>query len=155
MPLVGADDASLTEAIAARPPRIGSKPADGRRRVYLTGSAYAETVLGAAVEAAGAAIVEGRPVPTDLALPPVEAIARRLEHPLLARARGSSVERASAIAQDAADTAADSVVAFYLEHDDGLRWEFPELREALEQRGIPVTLLDHQPYDLRGVELHV
>ena len=112
-------------------------------------------MLAAAVEAAGATIVAGSPVQADDGLPPVEAIARRLEHPLLARARASSVERAAAIAEDAAAAGADIVLAFYLEHDDGLRWEYPELRAALEQRGVPVILLDHQPYDLRGLELRV
>ena len=93
--VVGADDESLAEAIAAQRRRVnGSDPAGGRRRVYVTGSAHAETLLAAAVEAAGATIVEGSPVQADDGLPPVEAIARRLEHPLLARARASSVERA-------------------------------------------------------------
>ncbi len=154
--LVGADADSLARALAS-----SSTPGNGRdsgrehRRVYVTGSAHTETELAAAVEAAGGTIVDGRPVPTDEELAPVEAIARRLEHPLLARARASSVERASAIAEDAVAAAADVVVAFYLEHDDGLRWEYPELRAALERRGVPVILLDHQPYDLRGLELHV
>jgi len=152
--VVGADDDALAEAIATSG-RGETEPGSVGRRVYVTGSVHIETQLAAAVEAAGATVVEGRPIPVEAGPPPVEAVARRLEHPLLARARASSLERAAAIADDAAAAGADVVIAFYLEHDDGLRWEYPELRSALDERGIPVILLDQQPYDLRGLALHV
>ena len=58
-----------------------------------------------------------------------------------------------ATAADAASVRAEAVLAFYLEGDDGLRWEYPEQRAASEARGLPVTLLDHQPYDLGPLEL--
>ena len=62
----------------------------------------------------------------------------------------------SAIAEDAAAAGADVVIAFYLEHDDGLRWEFPGAAfGARASAASRVILLDHQPYDLRGLELHV
>jgi len=152
--VVGADDDALAEAIATSG-RGETKPGSVGRRVYVTGSVHIETQLAAAVEAAGATVVEGRPIPVEAGPPPFEAVARRLEHPLLARARASSLERAASIADDAAAAGADVVIAFYLEHDDGLRWEYPELRSALDERGIPVILLDQQPYDLRGLALHV
>ena len=46
-----------------------SEACRGRRRVYVTGARTPRPQLGAAVEAAGAAIVEGRPVPTDARAP--------------------------------------------------------------------------------------
>ena len=88
---------------------------------------------------------------------PVDAIARRLEQPLLARARGSSVERAQAIAAaDAAPQAPTLSLAFYLEGDDGLRWEFPELRDAA--RGCaasPPSCSTISPTTCAELELHV
>ena len=155
--VLGVDDAALADGVRAcnRRRSIPNGADGGGRRVYLTGSEHAETELAAAVEAAGARVVAGRPVLADEALPPVEAVARRYEHPMLARARGSSAARAAAPAEDAATVGADVVLAFYLEGDDGLRWEYPELRDACNGRGIPVVLLDHQRYELRGVELHV
>jgi hypothetical protein len=76
----------------------------------------------------------------------LDAIAARYEHPLLARARASSDERAAALAEDAVATRAERVVAHYLEGDDGLRWELPELRDACAARGLAVELRDHQPH---------
>jgi hypothetical protein len=121
----------------------------------VAGSDHAETSLVALLEAAGDAVVAAPPVLTDEDAEPVDAIARRCEHPLLAGARGSSVERARALAQGARTAEADVIVAFYLEGDHGLRWEYPELERAASDAGLPVRLLDHQPYDLRGLEIDV
>jgi hypothetical protein len=85
-------------------------------------------------------------VPTAEDGDPVDAIALRYEHPLLAGARASSAERAEAIADDAVAAGAERVVAHYLEGDDGLRWEWPELRAACDARGLAAELRDHQPY---------
>jgi hypothetical protein len=150
---VGAREDRLPDAIAAcnerRRPR---RPApEGRRRVFVTGSEHADTGLGAALEAAGASVVDGPPILTGEGGDPVEAIARRYEHPLLAGARGSSARKAEAVAEAARAAGADAALAFYLEGDDGLRWEYPECRDALERAGIPVTLREQQPYDLAGL----
>ena len=67
--------------------------------------------------------------------------------------QASRTRTATAAAARAAG--ADVALAFYLEGDDGLRWELPEQRDALAAVGIPTVLLDHQPYDLRGVDLDV
>ena len=150
------DEAALSQAVTAcNARRVDATGGEGRRRVYVTGSGHRDTALAEAVANGGGAVVEGRPVPTDEDAAPVGAIARRYEHPLLAGARASSVERAAATAADAAAVAADLVLAFYLEGDDGLRWEYPEQRAAVEAAGIPMLLLDHQPYDLRGLELQL
>ena len=156
--LLAVGEAALEEAVREcnhRRASANGAAAGAGRRVYVTGSHHAETALAAAVEAGGATLVEGSPVRADESLPPVESVARRYEHPLLARARASSAERAAATADDAVAASADAVLAFYLEGDDGLRWEYPEQRAACQVRGLAVTLLDHQPYDLPGVELRV
>jgi hypothetical protein len=153
---LGVEEEALRRAIGECNARRASRPAAGAgRRVYVTGSAYGETRLPQAVEAAGGVMVDARPVRADESLAPVEAVARRYEHPLLARARAASADRAAATAEEATAAGAELVIAFYLEGDDGLRWEYPEQRAALEAAGIPLLLLDHQPYDLRGLELDV
>ncbi len=126
-----------------------------RRRVYVTGSAYAETGLAAGIEDAGGTVVTGPQLLVDETIDPVEAVARRYEHPLLAGPRGSSVERARATVEQARAAGADVVVAFYLAGDDGLRWELPELRSELTAAGLQLVLLDQQPYDLQPVTLDV
>lgn len=157
--LLGADEQALPAAIRAcnaeREARRGAEPPDGARRVYVTGSAHADTSLAELIEASGARLVDGPPLLTDEDGDAIDAIARRLEQPLLARARGASIERAQATAAAARAAGADVALAFYLEGDDGLRWEFPEQRDALAAVGIPTVLLDHQPYDLREVDLDV
>lgn len=148
---VGASADRLSDAIRACNERRRSESAPaaaGRRRVYVTGSEHRDTALGAALAAAGMASVTGPPILTAEDGDPAEAIARRYEHPLLAGARGSSVRKAEAVADAALGAGAESALAFYLEGDDGLRWEYPECRDALERAGIPVTLRERQPYDL-------
>lgn len=123
--LLGVDEAALPAAIRA----CNERRRPQRREVYVTGS-----------------LAEPPAVPTAEDGDPFAAIAARYEHPLLARARASSEERAAAIADDAVASGAGRVVAHYLEGDDGLRWEWPELRVACESRGLTVELRDHQPY---------
>jgi benzoyl-CoA reductase/2-hydroxyglutaryl-CoA dehydratase subunit BcrC/BadD/HgdB len=55
-------------------------------------------------------------------------------------------ERVSALLQQVQATGAQGVIAYIYEADDAPSWDFPEQREALEARGIPMLLLDHQPY---------
>jgi hypothetical protein len=154
--VVGAREEALPGAIRACNAR---RSADGGAtqgpRIYITGSDHRETRLRELVEARDGVVVEPLPVLAEEDDRPIEAIVRRYEHPLLARARASSAQRAVATADDAAAVGADLVIAFYREGDDGLRWEFPEVRAELEARGIPVLLRDRQPYDLRDLELDV
>jgi hypothetical protein len=152
--VLGAEEDALTDAIrVCNARRITSGEAGAGRRIYVTGSDHRDTRLRRLIEARGAVIVDPRPVLTDEEGDPTAAIARRYEHPLLARARASSIDRAAAIAEDATAVGAELVVAFYLEGDDGLRWEFPEVRAELDARSIPVQLLERQPYDLDHLEL--
>jgi hypothetical protein len=151
------EDGDLARGIrACNAERLDSAPPQkGRRRVYVTGSAYADTALPRAIHEAGGTVVAGPPVPADEELEPREALARRYEHPLLAGARGSSVERHADTALPRAAAQADIVVGFYLEGDDGLRWELPELRSVLDEAGLPLVVVDRQPYDLQAVSLDV
>jgi len=55
-------------------------------------------------------------------------------------------ERVSALLGQVKDSGAQGVIAFIYEADDAPSWDFPDQREALEASGIPVLLLDHQPY---------
>jgi hypothetical protein len=154
--LLGVREDWLSEAIRqcnARRARDGG--VESGLRVYVAGSEHRETRLARAVAATGATVVAPRAILTAEDGDPVAAVARRYEHPLLAGARASSSERANAIAEDAAAVGADVVIAFYVEGEDGLRWEYPELRAALEALGIRSVLLDQQPYDLVEVELDV
>jgi hypothetical protein len=150
--LLGVDDEALGRAIrecnAAPAPAVAGGAGDPR--VYVTGSEHADTGL-----TINGAVVTGPRVAVAEDGYPVAAVARRYAHPLLARARASTADRARAVVEDALAARADRVVAFYLEGDDGIRWEFPEIREALESVGIPVTLRDRQPFDQRGQTLDV
>jgi len=148
--LLGVDDEALARAIRERNAARAHPDGDGEPRVYVTGSDYADT--GATINGN---VVGGPRVAAAESGDPAAAVARRYEHPLLARARASTADRAAAVVQDVLAARADRVVAFYLEGEDGLRWEYPELREALEPAGIPVTLRDRQPFDLRGQTLDV
>jgi hypothetical protein len=127
----------------------------GARRVLVTGSEHRETRLAQAILEAGGVVVDPPPILADGSDDPVAVVARRYEHPLLSGARASSAERARLTAAAARAAAADLVVAFYLEGDDGLRWELPELRSALDDAGLPLLTLERQPYDLDGLVIDV
>lgn len=148
--LLEVDANALRRAIRDCNARRADDDGDGGTRVYVTGSDYADTGLTISAD-----VVTGPRVAATEDGDPVAAVARRYEHPLLARARASNVDRAAAVVEDALAARADVAVAFYLDGDDGLRWEYPEIRQALESAGIPVTLRDRQPYDLRGQVLDV
>jgi 2-hydroxyglutaryl-CoA dehydratase, D-component len=157
---VGVDDAALREGIrrsnAARRAAHAARRTSGHgRRVFVAGSAHADTRLAAAVEAAGGVLVEAPPVLTDETGDAVDAVARRLEHPRIAGALGSSRAHAVATVDAARAAGAEVVVAFFLEGDDAVRWELPELREAVAGAGLPLVVLDRQPYDLHGLVLDV
>jgi hypothetical protein len=156
--LLGVDEAALREGIRrCNEERRGAvRGGNGSaRRVFVTGSPFRDTVLEERVRAAGAVVVSGPPLLAAEVGDPYAAVARRYEHPLLAGPRASSAERARLIAEAARGAGADVVLALYLEGDDGLRWELPELRAALDRAGLPLRVIDRQPYDLRGLELDV
>jgi hypothetical protein len=123
--LLDVDEATLPDAIRTCNARRGREST----AVYVTGS-----------------LAPPPAVPTRADGDPLEAIAERYEHPLLARARASSVERAEAIVEDALAAGAERVVATYLEGDDGLRWEWPELAAACAARGLAAELQEHVAY---------
>lgn len=166
MDIVGAAASALPAAIeqcnserAAQRARARAPGSPGAQRVYLAGSSHRETRLRAHIEAAGGAVVgdanDRSRVDTAQDADPLAAVLRRQLHPALARARAHSVQRARWMAQEVAASDAGVVVAWYLEGDDGLRWEYPVLAEELARREVEVVMYDRQPYDLEGVEIHV
>lgn len=166
MDLVGAPASALPEAIeqcnserAAQRARAQGTGSNGSRRVYLTGSSHRETGLRARVEAAGGTVVgdanDRSRVDTAQDADPLAAILRRQLHPALARARADSVQRGRWMAAEIADSQAEVVVAWYLEGDDGLRWEYPVLAQELARQDVEVVMYDRQHYGLEGVEINV
>ena len=113
--------------------------AGGRRRVLVSGSAHGDTVLARSVAAGGCVVVD----PPSILVEEDGDPGRGGRAPLRAPARSPAparraVERARTRSRGCARRARPTrVVAFYLEGDDGIRWELPELRAALEVRRHP------------------
>jgi benzoyl-CoA reductase/2-hydroxyglutaryl-CoA dehydratase subunit BcrC/BadD/HgdB len=61
-------------------------------------------------------------------------------------------ERVSALLRQVEASGAQGVISFIYEADDAPSWDFPEQKRALEARGIPALLLDHQPYRLEQAD---
>jgi benzoyl-CoA reductase/2-hydroxyglutaryl-CoA dehydratase subunit BcrC/BadD/HgdB len=53
------------------------------------------------------------------------------------------------LAERVRKTRAEGVIAYIHESDDAPSWDYPEQRKALEAMGVPMLLLDRQPYRLR------
>ncbi|MDO9534920.1 MAG: 2-hydroxyacyl-CoA dehydratase family protein [Bacillota bacterium] len=60
-------------------------------------------------------------------------------------------ERVTALVEQVRTSGAGGVIFFILELDDAPSWDFPEQRRALEKMGVPVLLLEHQPYGMKDV----
>ena len=60
-------------------------------------------------------------------------------------------ERVDALLKLILDCGAEGVIFYILEMDDAPSWDFPEQRRALEKMGIPVLLLERQPYRLENL----
>ena len=88
----------------------------------------------------------------DRTVHPIDGIVDRyhLRQPSAHRATVS--ERVSALSGEVQASDAQGVIAFIYEADDAPSWDFPEQRRALEEAGIPVLLLDGQPYGLADME---
>ncbi len=61
-------------------------------------------------------------------------------------------ERVSALIAQVRACEARGVIFFMLDLDDAPSWDFPEQRRALEKIGVPVLLLERQPYRLDDVQ---
>ena len=139
--LLGVDEAvaRARRSAACNAARPASDPAERRAAASTSPAARTRTPRSPADRGRRRVVVEGRRVPRTRT-----ATRRRgratLEHPLLARARASSAERARSDRRGRAAAAAPTSSSPSISSgDDGVRWEFPELRAALEAAGIPTV----------------
>jgi benzoyl-CoA reductase/2-hydroxyglutaryl-CoA dehydratase subunit BcrC/BadD/HgdB len=132
-----------------------SDPLSGAR-LFVTGSTQDQVQFCELVESCGAIVVgEDHNWGTrhyagtiENTADPIDGIVDRY-HSRQAGAHHSTVsERVNLLLEQVHDTDAQGVIAFIYEADDAPSWDFPEQRKALESEGIPVLLLDRQPYKL-------
>jgi benzoyl-CoA reductase/2-hydroxyglutaryl-CoA dehydratase subunit BcrC/BadD/HgdB len=139
-------DVALTE-LSARAGRAG-------RRVFVTGSAHEQSGVYEAIEATGATVVgedhdwgdrfyQGQvdeSAPWDLSLRDYYHFGPPASH------RYYSAERTAYTAEQALRCKADVVLAYLRNRDDAPAWDIRDTREQLQAEGIPLVVLDRQPY---------
>ncbi len=125
-------------------------------RIFVTGSAQDHVQFYELVESCGAVVVgedhdwgdRHSAGQIDISPDPIDGIVDRY-HLRQPGAHQSTVsERVTALLEGVHATDAQGVIAFIYDADDAPSWDFPEQRRALESEGIPVLLLDRQPYKL-------
>ncbi len=136
-----------------------SEPLPGVR-LFMTGSVQDHLQFYELVESCGAVIVGedhdwgNRHFAGDIdtAADPIDGIVDRyhLRQPSTHQATVS--ERVTALLEEVRAADAQGVIAFIYESDDAPSWDLPEQRTALNAAGIPVLLLDRQPYQLEDAE---
>jgi benzoyl-CoA reductase/2-hydroxyglutaryl-CoA dehydratase subunit BcrC/BadD/HgdB len=125
-------------------------------RLFVTGSAHDHCQFYELVESCGAVIVgedhdwgnrhfDGE---IDVTVDPVDAIIDRYHLRQPSTSQSTVSERVSALIGQVRATGAQGVIFFILDLDDAPSWDFPDQLRALEEMGVPVLLLDHQPYGL-------
>jgi benzoyl-CoA reductase/2-hydroxyglutaryl-CoA dehydratase subunit BcrC/BadD/HgdB len=129
-------------------------------RLFLTGSVLDHPKFYELVEACGAVVVgedhdwgaRHFAGAIDHTADPMDGIVDRyhLREPGTHRATVS--ERVKALVGQVEATGAQGVIAYIYEADDAPSWDFPEQRRALQAKGIPMLLLDHQPYRLEQAD---
>ncbi|MGB9919430.1 MAG: 2-hydroxyacyl-CoA dehydratase subunit D [Moorellales bacterium] len=149
----------LTEFLASAERRPGL---DGVR-VFVTGSTQDHPYFYQMVEDCGAVIVGedhdwgNRHLWGDIDISaddPIDAIVDYYSLRLPASAGSTVSRRVAALVEQVRSCRAQAVIFFILESDLGPGWDLPEQRRALEAMGIPVLVLDRQPYRwLGGAEL--
>lgn len=143
---------ALLEALLSRGAELAPRPG---RRVFVTGGSQDTPDIYAAIEAAGAVVVgedhdwsdggcEG--LVDEAADDPVEAIVERYRFAPPPGAKHSIAERAAHTATRAAELRAELVVCVIRNGERGPRWDAPDQRQALAERGIEFLLLDDQDY---------
>jgi len=129
-------------------------------RLFVTGSAQDHTHLYELVESCEAVVVgedhdwgnRHSAGETDTTADPIDAIVDRYHLRPPSTSRASVSVRVMALVEQVRSTGAQGVIFYILEKDDAPSWDFPEQRKALEAAGIPVLLLDRQPYQLTDSE---
>lgn len=129
-------------------------------RVFVTGSQQDHSRFYELVESCRAVIVaedhdwgnrhfEGD---VDPAADPAAAIVDRYHMRSPAASRASISARVKALVEQVCAARAQGVIAFVYQKDDAPSWDWPEQRRALQAAGIPVLLLDNQPYPMGDAE---
>lgn len=125
-------------------------------RLFVTGSPVDDPALYEAVEACGAVIVgedhetgerqfEGLVREAD---DPLDAIVERYHDRQPGSTQATVSDRVRDLLHRVRQSGAQGVVAYIRQSDDAPSWDFPEQKKALEAAGIPVLLLDRQPYSV-------
>ncbi len=137
------------------------RPALPGVRLFVTGSAQDHAQFYELVESCGAVVVaedhdwgnrhfEGQ---VEREADPTEAIVDRYHMRSPSASRASISARVKTLIEQTCAARAQGVIAFIYQKDDAPAWDFPEQRRALQSAGIPVLLLDNQPYPMSDAEL--
>jgi benzoyl-CoA reductase/2-hydroxyglutaryl-CoA dehydratase subunit BcrC/BadD/HgdB len=125
-------------------------------RLFVTGSAQDHSHFYELLESCGAVVVgedhdwgsRHSAGEIDLSANPTDAIVDRYHLRQPSASRASVSARVAALVEQVRAASAQGVIFYILEKDDAPSWDFPEQRKALEALGIPVLLLDRQPYQI-------
>jgi len=125
-------------------------------RLFVTGSAQDYVQFYELVESCGAVVVgedhdwgaRHSAGMTLITADPIDGIVDRYSSRQPGAHQSTVSERVTALVEAVHETDAQGVIAFIYEADDAPSWDFPDQRGALEAEGIPVLLLDRQPYNL-------
>jgi benzoyl-CoA reductase/2-hydroxyglutaryl-CoA dehydratase subunit BcrC/BadD/HgdB len=137
----------------------GGEPLRGVR-LFVTGSEQDHAQFYELVESCGAVIVgedhdwgnrhfAGE---IDTGADPIDGIVDRYHLRPPGTHQATVSQRVAALLEDVRAADAQGVIAFIYEADDAPSWDFPEQRTALNAAGIPVLLVDRQPYQLQDTE---
>lgn len=129
-------------------------------RVFVTGSAQDYPRFYELLESCGTIVVaedhdwgnrhfEGA---VDRGPDPTTAVIDRYHMRSPSASRASISARVEALVQQSCAARAQGVIAFIYQKDDAPAWDFPEQRHALQAAGIPILLLDNQPYPMGDAE---
>lgn len=124
-------------------------------RLFVTGSIQDHSRFYELIEACGAVVVgEDHELGSALAEGAIEVRGDPLDalvegyhlHRGLSPTWSTVSEHVDALLKQVSACGAQGVLSLIYLSDDPPAWDFPELRQALEARGLPVLLLDRQPY---------
>lgn len=130
-------------------------------RVFVTGSTQDHPYFYELVEGCGAVIVGedhdwgNRHFAGEADAPaddPVDAITDRYHLRPPGSSRATVSQRVAALVEQVRSCGAQAVIFYILEADHAPAWDLPEQRRALEKMGVPVLVLDRQPYRWSGGE---
>ncbi len=136
------------------------RPPLGGVRLFMTGSAQDHTRFYEQVESYGGVVVaedhdwgnrhgEGE---VDERGDPIDAIVDRYHLRTPSASRASISARVRALVGGVRASGAQGVIAFIYQKDDAPAWDYPEERRVLEAQGIPMLIVDDQPYPCADAE---